>query len=207
MWKPGTFKPSQKQSDASNNGAPDKSPKQGDGDGGGSAKKLSSSTMGMRFMQRKNVQSKEADEKKEVMQHAARRKSADNTASNGGSINRGEGASASDRKRDSMEISSNTEHSTTSDGVIILELASVTDMYGVGSDIVGRRSFGGFHKSVRSTWDAALKRRTDNARTKNTRAHITDEELLERYEKYVKGGGRSSGNRGRKEKRKRNSRG
>ena len=94
-------------------------------------------------------------------------------------------------------------------GAIILELASVVDMYGVGSDVVGRRSFGGFHKSVMNTWNTALKRRTDDdTRTKNTRNHITDEELLERYEKYVKGRGcveaDGSGNRGRKEKRKRN---
>ena len=91
--------------------------------------------------------------------------------------------------------------------VIILELASVVDMYGVGSDIIGRRSFGGYHKSVHNTWNAALNRRkNDDARARNTKAHITDEELLERYEKYVKGGNSSSrGGGGRKEKRKRHS--
>ncbi len=108
------------------------------------------------------------------------------------------------RKRESEEISK--EQSSAS---IILELASVVDMYGVGSDVVGRRSFGGFHKSVMNTWDTALKRRTDDDTiTKNTKNHVTDEELLERYEKYVKGRGGvetdGSGNRGRKEKRKRN---
>ena len=62
-------------------------------------------------------------------------------------------------------------------------------MYGIGSDIIGRRSFGGFHNSVRMTWDTALKQRTDSAAmVNNTKSHITDEELLERYEKYVKGG-------------------
>jgi hypothetical protein len=63
-----------------------------------------------------------------------------------------------------------------------------------------------------NTYDTALKRRTDDdTRTKNTKNHITDEELLERYEKYVKGRGGvetdGSGNRGRREKRKRNTNG
>ena len=67
-----------------------------------------------------------------------------------------------------------------------------------------------------TTYDTALiKRRTDNedSRTKNTNS-LTDEELLERYEKYVdnggsgdRGGGGGSRNKGiscsRKEKRKR----
>ena len=76
-------------------------------------------------------------------------------------------------------------------------------MYGVGSDIIGRRSFGGFHKSVRTTWDTAIKQRADSAaRANNTKSHITDEELLERYEKYVKGG-RSGEKDKRKQKRKR----
>ena len=77
-------------------------------------------------------------------------------------------------------------------------------MYGVGSDIIGRRSFGGFHKSVRTTWDTALKQRTDSAaRANNTKSQITDEELLERYERYVKGGGGGGGRDKRKQKRKR----
>ena len=82
------------------------------------------------------------------------------------------------------------------DGRVIIELASVVDMYGTGSDIIGRRSFGGFRKSSMTTYDTALKRRTDDeySRTKNTNSLITDEELLERYEKYVDNGG--SGDRG-----------
>ena len=88
------------------------------------------------------------------------------------------------------------------DGRVIIELASVVDMYGTGSDNIGRRSFGGFRKSSMTTYDTALKRRTDDeyGRTKNTNSLITDEELLERYEKYVDNGGpgdRGGGNGGR----------
>lgn len=111
-----------------------------------------------------------------------------------------------ERKRDHTAISSSptppSQSSSSNDNdTIILQLASVVDMYGVGSDIIGRRSFGGFHKSVQTTWDTALKQRTDSAaRVNNTRSHVTDDELLERYERYVKGGG---GRDKRKQKRKR----
>jgi len=113
-----------------------------------------------------------------------------------------------ERKRDHTAISSSSptppSQSSSNDNTIILQLASVTDMYGVGSDIIGRRSFGGFHKSVRTTWDTALKQRTDSAaRANNTKSQITDEELLERYERYVKGGGGGGGRDKRKQKRKR----
>jgi len=89
-----------------------------------------------------------------------------------------------------------TSKLSNNDGQVIIELASVVDMYGTGSDIIGRRSFGGFCKSSITTYDTALNRRTDDedSRTKNTNSLITDEELLERYEKYVDNGG--SGDRG-----------
>ena len=193
MWKPGSAKPVGALPKIQNNNA--KSPS----NGSSSAKKLSTSTMGMRFMQRK---SKGTSDKAVIQNAVAARK--------GTNRNHTTSRSPVDRKRVSEDISkdeqSTSPNTTSNDGVIILELASVVDMYGVGSDIIGRRSFGGFHKSVKNTYDAALKRRVDDeARTNNTKAHITDEELLARYEKYVKGGSKSggSGNRGRKEKRKR----
>ena len=144
--------------------------------------------MGMRFMQRKK---KDPSSSTKPVIHQ-NNKIHTTTSKNAHNV---------DRKRVNREISKDDEQPTSE--IIILELASVVDMYGVGSDIVGRRSFGGFHKSVKNTYDTALKRRTDDhARSQNTKHQITDEELLERYEKYVKGGNIGS-NRGRKEKRKR----
>jgi hypothetical protein len=99
-----------------------------------------------------------------------------------------------------------TSKLSNNDERVIIELASVVDMYGTGSDIIGRRSFGGFRKSSMTTYDTALKRRTDDeyGRTKNTNSLITDEELLERYEKYAdnggpgdRGGGKGGGRNGR----------
>ena len=166
--------------------------------------------MGMRFMQRKaagdsGTKSNNDGEKKKLF--AA--KNNNNSSSTNSNSNSADGNM--ERKRDHTAISTSPtpptppSQSSSNDNTIILQLASVVDMYGVGSDIIGRRSFGGFHKSVRTTWDTALKQRTDSAaRANNTRSHITDEELLERYEKYVKGGGGGGGGRDkRKQKRKR----
>lgn len=156
-------------------------------------------------MQRKNTEAtNKGQEERRVVAVAARKMdvsssmNSDAMSGNGNAV-----VSNIDGKCESKEISREKSPSS-----IMLELASVVDMYGVGSDLVGRRSFGGFHKSVMNTWDTALKRRADDeTRTKNTRNHITDEELLERYEKYVKGRGSvetdGSRNRDRKETRKR----
>jgi hypothetical protein len=160
--------------------------------------------MGMRFMQRKNEPTNKGQEERRVVAAAARkmgRKSSTNSDTMNCNGNTDDGNI--NEMCEGKEISKEKSPAT-----IMLELASVVDMYGVGSDVVGRRSFGGFHKSVMNTWDAALKRRDDDdTRTKNTKNHITDEELLERYEKYVKGRGSvetdGSGSRGRNETRKR----
>lgn len=207
MWKPGTAKP--------NNSTPKhEANAPGPGVGGGSngsssvkkpsttAKKLSTSTMGMRFMQRNNdSKQKEQEERKLCLQAAAARQN--NRNRNHTTANASDSHEGVAVKRERPK----EEQSATSEGAIILELASSVDMYGVGSDIVGRRSFGGFHKAIRTTWEAALKRRTDeDASARNTKNHITDQELLDRYEKYVQGGrraeGEGAGNKGRKGKRK-----
>ena len=153
-------------------------------------------------MQRKaDSTNKSHDEEEKKKLFAAK----NNTSTNSNSADDGN----FERKRDHTAISSSSSPTppsqSSNDNTIILQLASVTDMYGVGSDIIGRRSFGGFHKSVRTTWDTALKQRTDSAaRANNTKSQITDEELLERYERYVKGGGGGGGrDNKRKQKRKR----
>lgn len=206
MWKPVKAERYDPPPKTQNNASVAKVPK-----AGGAPKKLSSSTMGMRFMRRKyESKNKEQEERKSFRQTAAARK---HTTNKDSSVASQRTANKNlDRKRESEEISKN-EQSASTDGYIILELASVVNMHGIGSDVVGRRSYGGFRKPVRTVYETALKKRTEeDARTKNTKSHITDEELLERYEKYVKGGsgsgaeggGSRSGNGGRKDKRKRN---
>ncbi|KAL7447915.1 hypothetical protein ACHAWC_000201 [Mediolabrus comicus] len=200
MWKPGTAKP-----DASTTPANSKQNGTSPKSGGSSSKKLSSATMGMRFMQRKvdSSSKKQQDEVKKNL-FAKKNNRHNNNVKSSSSPSSADGSNL-ERKRDHNSILSSPLPSISNNNApIILELASVVDMYGVGSDIIGRRSFGGFNKSVRNTWDAALKQRTDDAaRTNNTKNHITDEELLARYEKYVKGGRSGDRDGGGKRKQKR----
>lgn len=69
-------------------------------------------------------------------------------------------------------------------------IATKADMYGMSAELIGRRSFNGFNKAVETTWLKAVQSRQENRfGEKVERQQITDEELLERYEKYVKGNG------------------
>lgn len=199
MWKPGTAKPKsatpRSQTNASHQGL------RGGSNDSLRAKKLSTSTMAMRFMQRKNdpnITNLENNKASLPMVSAKANKRSRDTA-----------AYASNSHEDvtiTKDIKSEDEQSVSTDRVVILELASSVDMHGKGSDIVGRRSFGGFHKAIRTTWEAALKRRMDDETTRNKKIRITDEKLLDRYEKYVQGGrmveGSGSGNKNRQRKRK-----
>ena len=76
---------------------------------------------------------------------------------------------------------------------IILEIATAVDIHGPTADIIGRRSFNGYHKSISNTWDASYAKRTESASRKNRQEKISDEELLRRYERYVKVGREKSG--------------
>jgi hypothetical protein len=92
------------------------------------------------------------------------------------------------RKRNIQTIATDNDG-----GTILLQLATVVDIYGTASDIIGRRSFGGFHKSIGNTWDSAYKSRMEAEAHRSCEAKISDEELLRRYERYVKRGREKSG--------------
>jgi hypothetical protein len=65
-------------------------------------------------------------------------------------------------------------------------MATNSEMYGFQSDLIGRRSFGGFKKSVNSNWQDSLKA-TNGSIRKGSKQHISDEELLQRYQTYIQG--------------------
>lgn len=68
------------------------------------------------------------------------------------------------------------------------QVASDFDMYGIGAEVIGRRSFRGFNKAVEKNYNETLEQKlTGKARRKAGKAHISDEEMLKRYENYVKG--------------------
>lgn len=75
------------------------------------------------------------------------------------------------------------------DAVVVPLTATAADVYGIGAAVVGRRSFGDFNKVVQETWKEAVERTArERSGARAERQQITDEELLQRYEKYVKQG-------------------
>lgn len=129
--------------------------------------------MGMRFMQRKmeaeEAQRKTLEEKKEQdkMEWAAEQ----DDSGEGGPAEGGESVAYA------------------------AQVATPSDMYGLQSDLIGRRSFGGYRPIVKETWNSAL-RAWKTGKAGNDEAgkeHISDEELLRRYKHYVSGKGDLSG--------------
>eukprot|EP00548_Thalassiothrix_antarctica_P001182 CAMPEP_0194139906 /NCGR_PEP_ID=MMETSP0152-20130528/9509_1 /TAXON_ID=1049557 /ORGANISM="Thalassiothrix antarctica, Strain L6-D1" /LENGTH=177 /DNA_ID=CAMNT_0038837917 /DNA_START=24 /DNA_END=558 /DNA_ORIENTATION=- len=60
-----------------------------------------------------------------------------------------------------------------------------SDMYGIQSDLIGRRSFGGFKKSVDDNWRACLRGgREDDNKNNSGNPEITDSELRRQYENF-----------------------
>ena len=167
MWKPGTSKPKEKAAsqpkETSANGAA------ADGNTSSSSKKkLSGATMGMRFMQRK-MEAEEA--RKQALEEKKVQEQMEWTTTE----QDGEGGPAEDEPQTAASLP---------------QTATPSDMYGVKSDLIGRRSFGGFcphvsqsYKSACDAWEKG--KRADNDR----KEHISDEELLRRYKSYVTGNG------------------
>ncbi len=175
MWKPGTAEP-QGQSLVQNPAKSIKTVSAKSKAKSNAKKKLSGATLGMRFMQRKldeAAQAKRIKEKKEKQ-----------TAKQSGS---GWSLQSVDTHTNAIE---SQDEDTLCDTP---EIATASDMYGVVADIIGRRSFGGFNKHVTETWNNTLEEIQHNrSSNKMAKQHISDDELLRRYEKYVKG--RSSNN-------------
>lgn len=183
MWKPGTAKPQQQhQSSSSTTDARE----QHDTNQKQPAKKLSTSTMGMRFMQRNNKpvdKLSSSSTKSSILSN----KNVTQGIHNHTDSNNNSSAvlhHSNHKKRDLSTTSSNTQ-------TTLLSAATTIDMYGPSSDIIGRRSFGGFHPSIATTYNAALQKRMDGTVSKKKK--MDDEELLRRYEVYVKRGREKSG--------------
>lgn len=75
-----------------------------------------------------------------------------------------------------------TTAEATEDALVDMTPATAGDMFGVAGCVLGRRSFGGFHRSVEDTWKASYHALRDGG----DRKQVSDGELLERYAKLVK---------------------
>lgn len=180
MWKPGTAAPppptnvspktpqNRKQNSSSSK---IQSPKSSNS---GTKTKLSGATMGMRFMQRKSIAAADAKRIKEEQNNAKAEQAED------------EWTIHDKKETNETGKSMDVDEEKPSNG--IPEVATTSDMYGISAEIIGRRSFGGFRKSVADTYDNAVQMIQYNRVSKKVeKQHISDDELLKRYEKYVKG--------------------
>lgn len=191
MWKPGTAAPPSLENVSPKTPQNKKQIQTPKSSNSGKKTKLSGATMGMRFMQRKNNAATEAKRINEEKNKAKAEQAKDEWTIQRRDIN---------DAGDSMDV----EEEKPPDK--IPQTANSSDMYGISAEIIGRRSFGGFHKSVADTYNDALQSIQYNRVAKKAgKQHISDDELLRRYEKYVKGHSSGSGDasKQKREKRKR----
>ena len=178
-------------------------------------KKLSGATMGMRFMQRSSSNNDKKNSSKISSSSASASVDAiakdekldeklnvkNNDINNNGEHDNSYQWEMNNTKQQEQnqeqkeELLSST--TTASSSLFLFETASQSDMYGIRSEIIGRRSFNNFNKAVEETYQAAVySRRQQKLDKKMSREQISDEELLNRYEQYVKGRGDMSGGSG-----------
>ena len=65
--------------------------------------------------------------------------------------------------------------------------ATPSDMFGAKSDLIGRRSFGGFRPRINETYKSACQEYENGISNNDSNKHVSDEELLRRYKSYVTG--------------------
>eukprot|EP01083_Nonionella_stella_P089297 249123_1 len=167
-------------------------------------KSLSGATMGMRFMQRKTPTKASS-----AVENNGSSTSFSNSNSNSKEddpMNGGEDAATrtpltpqhqQSQRNQEGEVTNGNSNGNSDGNANVVELdpsiptiATKADMYGMSAEIIGRRSFNGFNKAVENTYTKAVQTREEHRLgEKVERQQITDEELLERYEKYVKGNG------------------
>lgn len=168
-----------------------------------SQKKLSGSTMNMKFMQRKNEMQFYANKNQQQRRQSSPKKQPTPAKAGG------------DDQDDPMQMDMDSaEDEEDSDGPVLSPLlqhqhpytlgvkdapidmtpATTSDMYGISVDIIGRRSFGGFNKSIETTWKTSYRSHTENnnSNSNSSNKHVSDEELLSRYANLVKHRGKTS---------------
>jgi len=179
-------------------------------------KKLSGATMGMRFMQRRQAAAEAVARQKEDQEQIERDQklmewTATTNLENNDNKRRRSCTPGSNVRANQQPITPNNNDTadagiTADQGMDIdpdspaeivtanvpVQMASQSDMYGIScsTQIIGRRSFQNFHKTVENSWNKALDmQQQQSAEDQSEREHITDEELLKRYKQYVKGRG------------------
>jgi hypothetical protein len=146
-----------------------------------SSKKLSGTTMNMRFMQRK------AEEKKQ--QESKRRRSAGDSMAVDHAVSpkRAQHTNDDGEDDDDDDDMSDDEEDDDDTGTSAFQIAGAEDMYGPQAHVLGRRSFGGFNRPMEEA-SKAFHGSESPLDGNNKKPKVSDDELLKRYEVYVKNG-------------------
>lgn len=88
-----------------------------------------------------------------------------------------------ERQDVTMQVAVDEKGSNT---VAALETTS-SDMYGIQSELIGRRSFGGFKPKVNNNWQDCRRYIVGEDSEGRKEKHVSDEELLQRYQELLKG--------------------
>ena len=161
MWKPGTAKPRSSGATTTDSLMPKQSsPKEVPSSNGSAKKRLSGATMGMRFMQKRNQQQSQSPRRFETQQHDGQ------------------------QEGETTLLSPIVGQGSTADAAV--EPTS-SDMFGIQSELIGRRSFGGFKPKVNNNWQDCRKYLAGEESEEKRGNHVSDEELLQRYQELLKG--------------------
>ena len=133
-------------------------------------KKLTGATMNMRFMKRKNIDATPLENSVKLDSDAMEWISATVAETS---------TDPSQNKSTSYVLNKQNA---------LPQQATDVDTYGLSAKIIGRRSFKNFNKAVQDTYQAMLDEKVrGKARAKAAKHTISDEEMLDRYKKYVQG--------------------
>mmetsp|Transcript_53782 Transcript_53782/g.64886 ORF Transcript_53782/g.64886 Transcript_53782/m.64886 type:complete len:247 (-) Transcript_53782:30-770(-) len=198
MWKPGASAPPPKtpttsQSNITNSTS--STPKSKTPKGSSGKTKLSGATMGMRFMQRNRSSNKKTTSTSRTTSKKDENDDGDQEIISSSSTIKKEIQSwrtipSSSHSGDGdvvMQDETNIENVlvSTNGGQIIPQIATPSDMYGIGAEIVGRRSFGGFNKAVESTYNESFE--LAKASQKGSRGmDMSDDDILQRFGIYIR---------------------
>lgn len=154
-------------------------------------KTLSGTTMNMRFMQRRRVSDEaELSRKRKAQQEEQYHRQQQQQEQNEEDELRQQPSSNEYANNEIMNNTSSKDNAAISTKeLFIVTIATDKDMH--GSDIIGRRSFGGFNKVVGETWEAAVKSQfkdsTSSGNIDSNKSTISDEDLVRRYKTYISG--------------------
>lgn len=177
-------------------------------------KKLSGTTMNMRFMQRKREQQQQKNTRRPDSGGAAPRRGGNQHQPM--EIDNNDDAFNSSCSNAKESLGRNPQHQTLggvdtdTDSVVdataaaasfSVNRATPSDMYGVKSDVLGRRSFGGFNRAIQDAWNLSHREATSKYSDRRRKQQaISDEELLKRYEDFVNSANRDDSHHRQKKK-------